>query len=81
VLGPTHVRRERPKGIVDDVADTDGGGEVVHERARAHELVDERAVEDRSAHEPQPGVACAVREIALVAGAEIVEHRHRRSLV
>ena len=73
VLGALNVRQQRPAGLLDDQADADGRGQVVHDVAPVHELADDRLREHRVDHEVEAFPVAEPRDVPLLSRREVVE--------
>jgi hypothetical protein len=73
VLGALHVRQQRTAGLLDDQADADGRGQVVHDVTAVHELADDGLREHRVDDEMEALAVAELRDVRLLACREVVE--------
>src|SRR5581483_8943691 len=81
VLGALDVRHERVHRLLDDEADADRSGEVVHDVAAVNELVHDGRLHDRFDHEVEAGALAQMGHVPLRAGREVVEDEDLLALV
>ena len=81
VLGALHVRQQRAAGLLDDQADADGRGQVVHDVAAVHELADDGLREHRVDDEVEALAVAELSDVRLLARREVVEGEDLETLV